>query len=77
MIGHKMWDVLDTPTDCLANDLPERFGPVAYHWGGPNSLRKTARKKRARCAGRTKAGRRCKRMAVGPSKFCHLHKRKR
>ncbi len=39
--------------------------------------KKKAKKKSVRCAGKTKAGKRCKRMAVAPSKFCHLHKRKR
>jgi len=33
--------------------------------------------KKVRCAGKTKEGKRCKRMASPPSKFCHLHKRKR
>ena len=42
--------------------------------------RKVAKKKvvkKVRCAGKTKDGKRCKRMASPPSKFCHLHKRKR
>ncbi len=33
--------------------------------------------KKVRCAGKTKEGKRCKRMATAPSKFCYLHKRKR
>ncbi len=33
--------------------------------------------KKTRCAGKTKEGKRCKRTASPPSKFCHLHKRKR
>lgn len=33
--------------------------------------------KKVRCAGKTKEGKRCKRMASPPSKMCHLHKRKR
>ncbi len=33
--------------------------------------------KKIRCAGKTKEGKRCKRMASPPSKFCHMHKRKR
>jgi len=42
--------------------------------------RKVAKKKvvkKVRCAGKTKDGKRCKRMATPPSKFCYLHKRKR
>jgi len=34
-------------------------------------------KKKVRCAGKTKDGKRCKLMATPPSKFCHLHKKKR
>jgi hypothetical protein len=33
--------------------------------------------KKVRCAGKTKEGKRCKRMATPPAKFCHLHKKKR
>jgi len=51
-------------------------------------VRKTAKKKvtrrvtkkkvvKVRCAGKTKEGKRCKRMVAKPAKFCHLHKRKR
>ncbi len=42
--------------------------------------KKVAKKKvvkKVRCAGKTKAGKRCKRTAAPPSKFCHLHKRRR
>ena len=41
--------------------------------------KKVAKKKvvkKVRCAGKTKDGKRCKRMATPPSKFCYLHKRK-
>jgi hypothetical protein len=30
--------------------------------------------KKVRCAGKTKDGKRCKRMVAPPAKFCHLHK---
>jgi len=46
-------------------------------------VRKTKKKaakkkvKNTRCAGKTAEGKRCKRMASPPSKFCHAHKRKR
>ena len=33
--------------------------------------------KRVRCIGKTKAGKRCKRMTTSPSKKCHLHRKKR
>ena len=33
--------------------------------------------KKVRCAGKTKDGKRCKRMASPPSKMCHLHKKQR
>lgn len=33
--------------------------------------------KKVRCAGRTKDGKRCKRMATPPSNMCHLHKKQR
>lgn len=42
--------------------------------------KKAAKKKvvkKVRCGGKTKDGKRCKRMATAPSKFCHLHKKKR
>jgi len=42
--------------------------------------KKAAKKKvvrKVRCAGKTKDGKRCKRMVAPPAKFCHLHKRKR
>jgi hypothetical protein len=42
--------------------------------------KKVARKKvvaKVRCAGKTKDGKRCKRTATPPSKFCHLHKGKK
>ena len=35
------------------------------------------KKKKKRCAAKTKAGKRCKLMAKAPSKFCHLHKGKK
>jgi hypothetical protein len=38
---------------------------------------KKKKKKRVRCAGKTKAGKRCKRTAQPPAKYCHLHKRRR
>jgi hypothetical protein len=38
---------------------------------------KKAAVKKVRCAGKTKDGKRCKRMATPPSKFCYLHKKKR
>ncbi len=40
--------------------------------------KKAAKKKvvkKVRCAGKTKDGKRCKRMAIPPSKFCYLHKK--
>jgi hypothetical protein len=51
----------------------------------PKAKKKTTRKKAAkkkvvkkvRCAGKTKDGKRCKRMATPPSKFCYLHKKRR
>ena len=42
--------------------------------------KKVAKKKvvkKVRCAGKTKDGKRCKRTATPPSKYCYLHKRKR
>jgi len=33
--------------------------------------------KKVRCSGKTKEGKRCKRMVAPPGKFCHLHKKKR
>jgi len=33
--------------------------------------------KKVRCAGKTKDGKRCKRTATPPSKYCHLHKKRR
>lgn len=42
--------------------------------------KKVAKKKvvkKVRCAGKTKDGKRCKRTAVAPAKFCHLHKGKK
>jgi hypothetical protein len=41
---------------------------------------KKAKKKvvrKVRCAGKTKEGKRCKRMVTPPGKFCYLHKRRR
>lgn len=43
----------------------------------PKAKKKVARKRKVRCAGKTKAGKKCKRMASPPSKYCHLHKKKR
>ena len=42
-------------------------------------VRKAAKKsaRKVRCAGKTKEGKRCKRMVAPPAKNCHLHKRKR
>ena len=47
-------------------------------------VKKTAAKKKAvkkvkkvRCAGKTKDGKRCKRMATSPAKYCYLHKGKK
>ena len=41
--------------------------------------KKTAAKKvkKVRCAGKTKDGKRCKRMVTPPDKYCYLHKKKR
>ena len=42
--------------------------------------KKTTKKKvvkKVRCAGKTKDGKRCKRTATPPSKYCHLHKKRR
>ncbi len=47
------------------------------------AVKKTAKKavkkakkpvKKVRCAGKTKDGKKCKRMATPPSKYCYLHK---
>jgi len=51
----------------------------------PKAKKKVARKKvakkkvvkKVRCAGKTKEGKRCKRMVAPPAKYCHLHSRKR
>jgi len=40
-------------------------------------VKKKAKKKKVRCAGKTRDGKRCKLMATPPSKVCHLHKKKR
>lgn len=42
----------------------------------PKSKAKAKKKvvKKVRCAGKTKDGKRCKRMVSPPSKYCHLHK---
>jgi hypothetical protein len=38
--------------------------------------KKAAKKvKKVRCAAKTKEGKKCKRMAVGNSKFCSVHKK--
>ena len=34
-------------------------------------------KKKVRCTGKTKDGKRCKLMATPPLKSCHLHKKKK
>jgi hypothetical protein len=31
---------------------------------------------KVRCAGKTKDGKRCKRMVTKPAKYCHLHKKR-
>ena len=36
-----------------------------------------AKKKKIRCAAKTKDGKRCKRFTDGRSKFCALHKKRR
>ncbi len=33
--------------------------------------------KKVRCMGKTKEGKRCKRMVAPPAKYCHLHKKRR
>lgn len=33
--------------------------------------------KKVRCAGKTKDGKRCKRMATPPAKMCYLHKKQK
>jgi len=44
----------------------------------PKAKKKAAKKKKkVRCSGKTKDGKRCKRMAVAPAKRCHLHRGKR
>lgn len=39
--------------------------------------KKKVAKKKLRCVGKTKEGKRCKRMASPPAKNCHLHKKRR
>ncbi|UCD95349.1 MAG: hypothetical protein JSU69_04685 [Candidatus Zixiibacteriota bacterium] len=39
--------------------------------------KKVKKLKKVRCAGKTKDGKRCKRMVTPPDKFCYLHKKKR
>ncbi len=41
------------------------------------AVKKAKKVKKVRCAGKTKEGKRCKRMATAPSKYCYLHKKKR
>ena len=41
------------------------------------AAKKTVAKKKVRCAGKTKAGKKCKRFTDGRSKFCALHKKRR
>jgi len=49
----------------------------------PKAKKKVAKKKavkavkKVRCEGKTKDGKRCKRMATAPSKYCYLHKGKK
>ena len=40
----------------------------------PKAKAKKPAVKKVRCAGKTKDGKRCKRMVASPAKFCHLHK---
>ncbi len=40
----------------------------------PKAKAKTKAVKKVRCAGKTKDGKRCKRMVASPAKYCHLHK---
>ncbi len=42
-------------------------------------MRKTKKKvakKMIRCTGKTKEGKKCKRMVAPPAKLCHLHKKR-
>ncbi len=41
------------------------------------AVKKVKKVKKVRCAGKTKEGKRCKRTAISPSKYCYLHKKKR
>jgi hypothetical protein len=41
------------------------------------AAKKTVAKKKVRCVGKTKAGKKCKRFTDGRSKFCALHKKRR
>ncbi|MEW5797020.1 MAG: hypothetical protein AB1772_11750 [Candidatus Zixiibacteriota bacterium] len=38
--------------------------------------RKKAARKMVRCMGKTKDGKKCKRMVAPPAKLCHLHKKR-
>lgn len=38
--------------------------------------KKKVAKKMVRCAGKTKDGKKCKRMVAPPAKLCHLHKKR-
>lgn len=57
--------------------------PFIFHGGDLAMAKKKAKKKAApkkvvkkiRCLGKTKDGKRCKRMAIAPAKYCHLHKK--
>lgn len=41
----------------------------------PRKKKAVKKVKKVRCAAKTKEGKRCKRMAVGKSKFCSVHKK--
>ena len=52
--------------------------PKAKKKAVKKAVKKTVKKaaKKVRCAGKTADGKRCKRMAVKPSKYCYQHKKK-
>ena len=41
------------------------------------AAKKTVTKKKVRCAGKTKDGKKCKRFTDGRNKFCALHKKRK
>jgi len=41
------------------------------------AAKKKVTKKKVHCAGKTKAGKKCKRFTDGRSKFCALHKKRK